>query len=135
MALRDDLIRDEGLRLKPYRCTAGKLSIGCGRNLDDVGITQDEALYLLDNDIARVRADVKRSFTWFDGLNEARQNVVLNMVFNLGLTAFSQFYQTIAYIKAGDYAKASEQMLKSLWAKQVKGRAERLARQMRDGHE
>lgn len=46
-ALKEELIRDEGLRLKPYRDTVGKLTIGVGRNLDDVGITKDEAMHLL----------------------------------------------------------------------------------------
>ncbi|MFD2234837.1 glycoside hydrolase family protein, partial [Phaeospirillum tilakii] len=50
--LRADLIRDESLRLKPYRCPAGKLTIGIGRNLDDVGISREEAETLLDHDIA-----------------------------------------------------------------------------------
>ncbi len=133
MSLRDDLLRDEGLRLKPYRCTAGKLTIGVGRNLDDVGITKDEALYLLDGDIARVRTEVKKAFAWFDGLNEVRQNVILNMAFNLGLYRLSQFHQTLRAIEKGDYATAADQMLKSLWAKQVGQRAVRLARQMREG--
>ena len=131
--IRDDLVRDEGLRLKPYRCTAGKLTIGIGRNLDDVGISRDEALYLLENDIARAHADASRTFPWYGALDEVRQGVVLNMVFNLGLTRFSQFHQTIQHIQRGEYAAAADQMLKSLWAKQVGARATRLARQMREG--
>ena len=130
MSLRDDLIRDEGIRLKTYRCTAGKLTIGVGRNLDDVGITRDEALHLLDNDIARVRGEVRKTFPWFDGLTETRQGVVINMVFNLGLRRFSQFFQTIKAISEGDYRKAAAQMRASLWARQVGARAERLAVQM-----
>ncbi len=133
MSLRDDLLRDEGLRLKPYRCTAGKLTIGVGRNLDDNGITRDEALYLLDGDIERTRAELKRTFAWFDGLDDVRQEVIINMAFNLGISRFSGFHQTIHYIAKGDYAAASEQMLKSLWARQVGQRAVRLARQMREG--
>lgn len=133
MTLRDDLLRDEGLRLKPYRCTAGKLTIGVGRNLDDVGITRDEALHLLDNDIARVRAEVNRTFPWFGAIDGTRQDVVLNMVFNLGISRFSQFFQTIKAIESGDYARAAEQMRKSLWAKQVGARAERLAVKMEHG--
>ncbi len=133
MSLRDDLVRDEGLRLKPYSCTAGKLTIGVGRNLDDVGITRDEALALLDNDIARVKAETQKAFPWFGGLDDVRRDVVANMVFNLGLSRFSQFHQTIAAIARGDYATAADQMLKSQWAKQVGQRAVRLAQRMRTG--
>ena len=133
MTLRDDLVRDEGIRLRPYRCTAGKLTIGVGRNLDDNGITHAEAIALLDNDIRRVRAECRRELDWFTGLDPARQDVVLNMVFNLGITRFMLFHQTIAYIKRGNYSAAADQMLKSLWSRQVGARAQRLARKMRDG--
>jgi lysozyme len=133
LSLRDDLVRDEGIRLKPYRCTAGKLTIGVGRNLDDNGISRPEALALLDNDIARVKAECERTFAWFGSLDSVRQEVVLNMVFNLGITRFSQFHQTIQHIQKGDYSAAADQMLKSLWAKQVSARATRLATKMRWG--
>lgn len=133
MSLRDDLVRDEGIRLKPYRCTAGKLTIGVGRNLDDNGISHAEAIALLDNDIARVKAECGKAFAWFGALDDARQDVVLNMVFNLGVTRFSQFHQTIQHISRGEYSAAADQMLKSLWAKQVGSRAVRLARKMREG--
>ena len=131
--LRDMLIRHEGLRRKPYRDTVGKLTIGVGRNLDDVGITRDEALILLDHDIAKVRRDVKRTFGWFPRLNPVRQNVVLNMVFNLGLSRFRRFRKAIAAIKDKRWDDAAREMLNSKWAKQVKGRATELARMMRRG--
>ena len=131
--LRDMLIRHEGLRRKPYRDTVGKLTIGVGRNLDDVGITRDEALILLDHDIAKVRREVKRAFAWFPRLNTARQNVVLNMVFNLGLPRFRRFRKTIAAIKDKRWDDAADEMLNSNWARQVKGRARELARIMRRG--
>lgn len=133
MSLRDDLVRDEGIRLKPYRCTAGKLTIGVGRNLDDNGISHAEAIALLDNDIARVKAECGKAFAWFGALDDSRQDVILNMVFNLGVTRFSQFHQTIQHISRGEYSAAADQMLKSLWAKQVGSRAVRLARKMREG--
>ena len=50
MGLIDLLIRHEGIKLKPYHCTSGKLTIGIGRNLEDRGITKEEAIYLLNND-------------------------------------------------------------------------------------
>ena len=52
--LRSQLERHEGLRLKPYRDTVGKLTVGYGRNLEDVGISRDEADFMLDNDIDQV---------------------------------------------------------------------------------
>ncbi|MEE8624132.1 MAG: glycoside hydrolase family protein [Anaerolineales bacterium] len=131
--LHEMLIRHEGLRLKPYHDTVGKLTIGVGRNLDDVGITREEAFMLLDNDIAKVRREVNRAFRWFAQLNPVRKNVVLNMVFNIGLPRFRQFKKTIAAIKAKDWEEAASQMLDSRWARQVGRRARELAAMMKHG--
>lgn len=131
--LRDMLIRHEGLRRKPYRDSVGKLTIGVGRNLDDVGITREEALILLDHDIAKVKRDVTRAFPWFRRLNSVRRTVVLNMVFNLGLPRFRRFKRAIAAMKDGRWDAAAREMLDSKWARQVKGRARELARLMREG--
>jgi len=131
--LHEMLIRHEGLRLKPYRDTVGKLTVGVGRNLDDVGITREEALMLLNNDIAEVRREVERAFPWFTRLNLVRQNVVLNMVFNLGLPRFQQFKKTISAIKAKHWDEAARQMLDSRWAEQVGRRARELAAMMKTG--
>jgi lysozyme len=127
------LIRHEGLRLKPYRDTRNKLTIGVGRNLDDAGITREEALMLLNNDIATVRREVAHAFQWVSRLNPVRKDVILNMVFNLGLPRFRRFKNTIAAIKAEDWEKAAREMLDSLWAKQVGRRAKELAAMMKRG--
>jgi lysozyme len=128
-----ELTRDEGLRLKPYRCTAGKLTIGCGRNLDDVGISLEEAAILLRNDVAKVIADLDREIPWWQGLDGGRQRVLANMAFNLGTRGLLGFKTTLAHVRAGRYLEAAQGMLASRWAKQVGPRAERLALMMRDG--
>jgi len=127
------LIRHEGLRLKPYRDIRNKLTIGVGRNLEDAGISREEALLLLDHDIARVRHEVERAFPWFLRLDPVRKDVVLNMVFNLGLARFRRFRRTVAAIKARDWEQAAREMLASLWARQVGRRARELAQMMRRG--
>lgn len=132
-ALTTELVRDEGLRLTPYTDTVGKLTIGVGRNLTDVGISKAEALDLLAHDIDACVADLTSSFPWFARLDDVRQRVLLNMRFNLGPTRFRQFRQMLAAVQAGDYVKASEQMQSSRWAEQVKGRAQRLVRMMATG--
>lgn len=127
------LIRHEGLRLKPYRDIRNKLTIGVGRNLEDVGISREEALMLLDHDIARVRREVGHAFPWFSGLDPVRKDVVLNMAFNLGLSRFRRFRKTVAALRARDWEAAAEAMLDSLWARQVGRRARELAEMMRRG--
>jgi lysozyme len=128
-----ELTRDEGIRLKPYRCTAGKLTIGIGRNLDDKGITQAEAELLARNDIAAVIAELDRRMPWWKGLDDVRQRVLVNMGFNLGVDGLMAFKTTLAAVQAGRYLDAAQGMMASKWAKQVGHRAERLALMMRDG--
>ncbi len=127
------LRRHEGERLKPYRCTAGKLTIGVGRNLDDRGITAEESAYLLSNDIDRVWTELKARLPWMTGLNDVRQRVLLDMAFNLGIDGLLKFRNTLATIQAGNYQKAGEMMLDSVWAAQVGMRAQRLSRMMQTG--
>ena len=123
----------EGERLKPYRCTAGKLTIGVGRNLEDRGITAEESAYLLGNDIDRFATELLRALPWVAQLDEVRQRVLLDMAFNLGMAGLLTFKNTLATIKAGDYQKAAAMMLDSKWAGQVGQRAERLSRMMYTG--
>lgn len=126
------LILDEGLKLFPYKDTVGKLTIGVGRNLDDKGITKQEALMLLENDILEVEKQLNK-FDWFKILDSVRQEVIVNMVFNVGLSRFLQFKKMILALQNKDFNTASEEMLNSKWAEQVKQRAVRLAKQMKTG--
>ena len=125
----------EGERLKPYRCTAGKLTIGVGRNLDDRGITREESAMLLANDIAAEERELLRALPWVAMLDEVRQRVLLDMSFNMGIVGLLGFKRTLATIQAGEYQAAATMMLDSKWAKQVGQRAERLSRMMATGME
>ena len=128
--LRRLLIKHEGLRLKPYRCTAGKLTIGVGRNLEDVGISEQEALVLLNGDIERTVKETSE-FSWYASLSCVRQDVVLSMVFNLGLSRFKGFVKLIECLQNGNFEGAAKAMLDSQWANQVGLRAQELAEMMR----
>ena len=131
--LEKQLIRHEGLRLKPYRDSVGKLTIGIGRNLDDVGITEDEASLLLKNDINNVFQDLNDHLGWWMNLDESRKIVLANMCFNLGITKLLGFRNTLLAIQNGDYETAAKHMEDSQWHKQVKGRAIELEQIMRTG--
>ena len=122
--------KHEGLRLKPYKCSAGKLTIGYGRNLDDIGISRSEANDLLLEDIKRAQ-DAASQFNWWRNLDGKRQDVVVEMIFNLGLPRFLQFKKAIQALRDQDYDEAADQMLDSKWAKQVGKRAVTLADKMR----
>lgn len=132
--VKDQLLRHEGLRLTPYRCTAGKLTIGIGRNLDDCGISQKEAYVLLENDILNCEKQLLDEIPdIYNGLDEVRKSVLLNMCFNLGISALQGFKTTLSYIRSGDYERAANGMLASKWAKQVGRRAIELSELMRKG--
>ena len=129
--LKDMLVKHEGIKLKVYADSEGVLTIGCGRNLEDVGVTRDEAMLMLDNDIKRVLYDCWHEFIWFADPTEDRQNVVASMVFNLGLEGFKKFKKMIAAIEKEDWTEAACQMIDSTWAAQVKTRAVELAVMMK----
>jgi len=137
--LRRTITRDEGTgpmkhgRHMPYTDTAGKVTIGFGRNLTDRGLSMVEADICREHDIDDAIKDLIVRYPWVDSLDPVRQGVLVNMTFNLGIARLSGFKQTLARLQLHDYEGASVQMLESLWASQVGHRALRLAEQMRRG--
>lgn len=131
-ALISDLILDEGIRLKPYHDTVGKLTIGIGRNLDDVGITLDEAKYLVENDIARVQMELDNRLRWWRDMPEPCQRALANMAFNLGLPRLLGFSKMLNALEQRQWVQAAEEALDSKWADQVGDRAKRIADRFRE---
>ncbi len=128
-----DLVRDEGLRLKPYRCTAGKLTIGIGRNIEDIGITHDEAMHLGRNDIARVVVELDGALPWWREMSERRQRALANMAFNLGLARLLKFKMMLGAMQRGDFAAAVREAESSAWFRQVGERGPRVVAAIREG--
>ena len=136
--LAEQLRRHEGASEKdgyhfPYICPAKKLTIGYGRNIEERGISEDEAEYLLSNDIKLSELELSKAFPWFNKLAPVRQAVLINMHFNIGLARLKGFAKALAAIERGDYKAASGEMLDSKWARQVGNRATELAKQMETG--
>lgn len=134
MSLVEQLKRHEGLSLTPYKCTASKATIGFGRNLEDKGISLEEAEMMLINDIREVESELSRKLMVFISLAKPRQDALVNMGFNLGVTGLLKFNNMIEALNHADYERAAKEMLNSKWAKQVGKRADELARQMKDGN-
>jgi len=122
----EELKRDEGVVLTLYKCSAGKNTIGVGRNVDDRGITEDESDYLLSNDINICVKELEGTFPWFQTLSDTRQRVMVNMCFNLGLSRLMGFRKFLAAMEAGEWETAGVEMLDSKWARQVGPRSTRL---------
>ena len=139
----EQIMHHEGVRLAVYDDATGKPivagdvvqgnpTIGVGRLLtDDRGITEDEVMMLLRNDLTWV-AKKAESYGFWNRLDSARQMVIMGMIFNMG-NRFDQFKKMIAALEVGDYQEASVQMMDSRWAKTVKGRAVELSEQMKTG--
>lgn len=132
--LKELMIKHEGLKLKPYKDTVGKLTIGVGRNLDDNGISEDEAFKMLENDIyGWVIPTLKKLFPEFDKFSINRQNALISMMFNLGEVRFRGFKQMIFAIQTGNWNLASEQAVASKWYSQVKNRGIEIAHALLKG--
>lgn len=129
----EQLIRHEGVKLKPYRCTAGKLTIGIGRNIEDNGISMGEAEVMLLNDLSLANHELERTFPWYAQLSSVRADALVNICFNIGITRLKGFKLALAAMEAGDYEEAAEQFLDSRWHMQVGARALELANQIRTG--
>jgi lysozyme len=125
--LLNDLIRDEGLRLQPYRDTVGKLTIGIGRNIDDNGITETEALLLAAHDIETVRRELRKECPWYTKAPEQVQRGLENMCYNMGWPRLSQFKLMLGALENKHYETAAIEALDSRWARQVGARATRIA--------
>ena len=142
--MEEDLIRDEGLRLRPYRCTAGHLTVGVGHKVtpqdriaEDDAISLEAAGMLLTRDIATALGAIFRIFgrEAFEAMTDARQRAIVNMIFNLGSERFGRFRLMITAIKEHRWSAAAVECLNSKYATQVGNRAQRVAEALRTGRD
>ena len=131
----DQLVLHEGIRLKPYLCTAGFQTLGVGRNLDALGISEEEAFILLGNDIDRCCHSLDQLAEWWRDLDDVRQRVLVDMCFNLGPSRLMRFKKMWAALTEQSWDVAADEMLDSRWADQVGGRARTLSDMMRTGQD
>jgi len=152
MIKREEIIKrllvHEGMVLKPYKCPAGYLTVGIGRNLEtnpltpkekekigDVqkGVSVEQAFYLLKNDIKRCEEDLIKNISWFYQLDDERQYALLDMCFNMGIKRLLGFKRMLGAMFIGDYRGAAKECLLSKYARDVGDRAKRIARLIETG--
>lgn len=126
------LYRDNSSKIG-FEGKSGKLTIGWGYNIDDKGLPEDIVQILLDRTIKEAKTDLLKSLPWTFDLDEVRQEVLINMVFNMGLPSFLEFKNMISSIQKGDYKDAAQHGLSSAWYKQVGNRAEYLMKVLETG--
>lgn len=138
----------EGLRLQPYRCSKGKLTIGIGRNLNANPITPEEelvvgdwrhgitkgmAIYLLLRDLKKITDKLPKAIKFFNQLDDERQYALIDMAYNMGIKGLLNFKKMLFFMEKKDFAKAADECLNSRYAKDTGKRAERIANLIRTG--
>ena len=133
--LSDQLRIHEGVRSHAYKCSANMITVGVGRNIDEnggLGLSDDEIDYLLENDIRRCKQELI-TLPWFSQIDSVRQDALINMCFNLGMTRLLGFKNALTAMSVGDYDLAADEFMDSRWAKQVGYRAEEVSTMIRTG--
>jgi len=136
--LYNELIRDEGMVLTPYRDSLGYMTIGVGHLIKKGesfnAITEQQAIAILDKDIEIAERNLNQIYPKWRELDEVRQRTLLNLSFNLG-GKLSQFKRFIHSLSLGKFDKAADQLVQSKWYGQVKLRGPRIVHAMRTGTE
>ena len=130
------LRKHESVETHAYECSANKITVGVGRNIDKdggIGLSNDEIDYLLANDIKRVNGELQRSFDWFNSLDQVRKDAMIDLCFNIGLPRMIGFKKALAAMDGVDYDTAALEFLDSRWAKQVGSRAVTITNMIRSG--
>ena len=128
----EKIASEEGFRKTLYECTAGKQTIGYGFNLEADGIPEPVARYWLQYNINHLRA-VLAGFDFYDGLDEARKTVLVDMAYQMGVSGMLRFKSMIKDIKVGAWDSAAKSLLDSKYARDSPNRAKRNAETMRTG--
>tara|TARA_R110000782_G_scaffold47256_4_gene104054 strand:+ start:10548 stop:10952 length:405 start_codon:yes stop_codon:yes gene_type:complete len=132
MSLQEDLIRHEGYRKHLYEDTEGHLTIGVGYNIDEKGLPDYIIKLLLSDTIIEAKTELARIYPTYQSLSRIRQDVLINMIFNLGAPRFQTFKKLWAALGNNDFDAAADEMLDSKWADQVGNRAIELSEKMRN---
>ena len=124
------LVRHEGIRIFPYKCSENYLTISCGRNLETNGISEEEAMYLLDNDIKRVKEELNMNFGAWRTMPEKARMVCIDMTFQMGITGFMKFRKTRQLMEMGLWLESSEEILRSRYNLQTPSRCAFMSRKL-----
>jgi lysozyme len=144
----EQIKRHEGYRKRMYLCTAGKETIGYGYNLKanplhlssleignayKNGMNEVEAERLLKLMVSKCVDQLEEAIPVINRIDMVRQDILINMTYNMGLIGLLKFKKMLLALKKKDYKQASIEMLNSKWKDDVGNRAQELATQMLTG--
>tara|TARA_R110001632_G_scaffold59415_1_gene144507 strand:- start:339 stop:779 length:441 start_codon:yes stop_codon:yes gene_type:complete len=134
-SLVDMLKRHEGIKSKVYLCSKGYETIGVGRNISKtgMGISEIEIDFLLNNDLLRIRRELRTEYLWFSKLDSIRQDALIDISFNLGQTVLRKFKKALKAMSEENYELAADEFMDSRWSKQVGNRAVEVTEMIRSG--
>ena len=134
-SLVDMLKRHEGIKSKVYLCSKGYETIGVGRNISKtgMGISEIEIDFLLNNDLLRIRRELRTEYSWFSKLDSIRQDALIDISFNLGQTVLRKFKKALKAMSEENYELAADEFMDSRWSKQVGNRAVEVTEMIRSG--
>mgnify|MGYP005821981241 CR=1 FL=1 len=132
MSLIDNIKESEGFRDKVYQCTQGYDTIGYGFAIKDLILDEDIADMILERKLLKLEARIDRKFPFVEDLPRNAKDVVIEMCYQLGVSGFSKFKQSISLLRLGNYKDCADELLNSRWARQTPNRANKLADIMRN---
>lgn len=125
------LIQEEGKKHFPYTCSANRLSIGVGRNIQDRGISDVTIDQMLDEDIDICVGELRQNISWFDNAPSGIQDVLIDLAFNMGVPKLMTFVKTLELLRTSQYDKAADELLRSRYAATLPERSGRNANMIR----
>ena len=117
MALIDDIKKHEGFSSVVYKCTAGYDTIGYGKRIKYLQVTEEQSTEWLEEDLENLKYTLSGKYDWFLPAPQEVKDIVMNMAYQLGPSAFGRFKKTIKYIANKDYEMCAVEMLDSKWAR------------------
>lgn len=120
------LKRHEGVRRFPYFCPANQITVGAGRNIQQIPFSDDEIELMLSNDIKRVTDELDKTFPWFQYLEGARRDAFICIGYNLGINRLLSFKKALKSMSSGDWENSAYHFRDSRWSAQVGHRATEL---------
>lgn len=124
---------NEGYRQFPYTCTAGKLTVGHGLNLDDVGLSVDESEMILRSRLTKIDGLLFKKFSWYLMLDNVRKIAMCDMAYQMGFNGLCGFKKSLRFMADGAYTEAAKEFADSRWHSQTPIRADRICKMIESG--
>lgn len=117
------LIKSEGYRTHLYKCPADKWTVGVGHNIEDRGLSPAAIAFILREDMDICENELRGSLMYWDDLPGVVQEALMDLCFNMGISRLMKFRNMLKHMESGEWNKASDELLRSVYAKQLPKRA------------